>query len=72
MSFKDFLIEGTVNSDCRDDEGITVGLMDGIIAQIRILRDRKLDGKEVKEVFKDLAADEDFKWLCDKIGEQNG
>ena len=72
MSFKDFLIDGTITSDCREEDGITIGLMDGIIAQVRILRDRKLKSKEIKEVFKDLADDEDFEWLCNKIGEYNG
>lgn len=67
MSFKDFLIEGTTN--CREETGITVGLMDGIIAQVRILRKRKLKSKEINEVFQDLADDEDFEWLCKTIAE---
>ena len=61
------ITEDEVTTDCREENGITVGMIDGIIAQVRILRDRNTDNPEVKEVLKDLADDEDFQWLCDKV-----
>ena len=61
------LHEAEIDTDCREDDGITVGLIDGLIAQVRILRKRDLSSDEVSEVFKDLADDEDFEWLCNKI-----
>jgi len=63
------IIEGAIDTNCRTETGITVGLIDGMIAQIRILRKRELTAKEIKEVFADLADDEDFKWLYDKAQE---
>jgi len=56
-----------INTNCREVDGITVGLLDGIIAQIRILRHRKLSHEEVQEAFLDMADDEDVQWLCDKL-----
>ena len=71
MRFLKYLIyeAETINTDCREERGITVGLLDGLIAQIRILRDRDTDHKDVIEVFKDLADDEDFEWLCKKVND---
>jgi len=66
MKIKD-IQEGTINTNCREETGITVGLLDGLIAQIRIVRNRNLDDKAIVEVFKDLAADEDFEWLYKKV-----
>lgn len=60
------ITEKTISTDCRQETGITVGLVDGIIAQIRILRQRDLKDTSVREVFADLGDDEDFKWLYDK------
>ncbi len=57
------LFEKNITTDCRKETGITVGLIDGLIAQIRVIRERNLDPDEITEVFKDLADDEDFEWL---------
>lgn len=49
--------------DCRSEEGVTVGLIDGIIATFRVLRLRLQEGgaqSEVIEALKDLAQDEDL------------
>lgn len=63
-------LQGVIDSDCREEVGITVGLIDGLIAQVRILRDRDLSSNNVQEAFLDLADDEDFKWLCAKVQEK--
>lgn len=51
-------------TDCRSEEGITVGLIDTLITICRILRHRDLSGVATKEALKDLASDEDFLWFC--------
>jgi len=61
------LFEKTITTDCRRQTGITVGLFDGLIAQIRIIRERNLKSEEITEVFKDLADDEDFEWLYQEV-----
>lgn len=40
--------------ECDSNEGITIGLIDGIIAQVRVLQDRDLSSTEVKEALKDM------------------
>jgi hypothetical protein len=45
--------------DCRSAEGVTVGLIDGIIAAARVLRARDLTHPAVREALADLAEDED-------------
>lgn len=64
------LLEKNITTDCRQQTGITVGLLDGLIAQIRIIRDRNLKPDEIIEVFKDLADDEDFEWLYQEVKKQ--
>jgi hypothetical protein len=61
------LLEGKIDADCRDAIGVTVGLLDGLIAQIRVIRERDTENKDVTEVFKDLADDEDFDWLIAQV-----
>lgn len=63
-SFKERLNElAGIKTDCREETGITVGLIDSIITQCRILRKRNLSSKEVKEAIKDLIDDEDLKFI---------
>lgn len=64
------ILESEITTDCREETGITVGLLDGLIAQVRVIRKRNLSSKEVVEVFKDLASDEDFEWLYKEIQKQ--
>lgn len=64
------LFEKTITTDCRQQSGITVGLFDGLIAQIRIIRERNLKSEEVVEVLKDMADDEDFEWLYQEVQKQ--
>ena len=56
-------------TDCRSEEGITIGLIDAIIAICRILRDRDISSYEELEALKDLKADEDLMHL---LGRDNG
>lgn len=46
--------------DCRSEEGITVGLIDGMISIARILKARRVTGGAVEEALKDFAQDEDI------------
>lgn len=47
-------------SDCRSEDGVTIGLIDSIIYICRILAKRDMDSTEIKEALKDLGDDEDF------------
>lgn len=46
---------------CRDEEGITVGLVDAIIGIVRVLSARDLSPFSVQEALADLTEDNDFK-----------
>lgn len=48
------------STDCRSDVGITVGLIDGIIAMARVLKSRDQCSEEVQQALADLRADEDI------------
>lgn len=52
-------------TDCRTDAGVTVGLIDGLIAIARVLRHRDLTPAPVAEALRDLASDEDVAWLTE-------
>lgn len=52
-------------TDCRTEEGITVGLIDSIIAIARLLRTRDLSSDAVKEALFDLKSDSDVGQLFD-------
>ena len=45
---------------CRSEVGITVGLIDSLIAIARVLAKRDMSSEEVREALKDLQADEDI------------
>lgn len=51
------------STDCRTQEGIAVGLIDGIISMARVLRQMNIDSESYKEAIKDLRSDEDVAWL---------
>ena len=53
----------TGSIDCRSDEGVTVGLIDGVIAIARVLRHRQMEGVAIYEALADLRSDEDVAWL---------
>lgn len=50
-------------TDCRSEAGVTIGLVDGIIATCRVLVARDLSAPEMREALKDLRADEDLRTL---------
>ncbi len=50
-------------SDCRQDDGITVGLIDTIINSARLLKNRRMSDESIKEALKDLQSDENVSWL---------
>lgn len=52
------------STDCRSEEGITVGLVDALISISRILAHRDMRDPAVVEAFKDLHGDNDFKAVC--------
>lgn len=50
---------------CRSEEGVTVGLVDAIIAIHRVLAPRDLSTKNVQEALADLFEDPDFQTIRD-------
>jgi len=54
-------------TDCREEEGTTVGLIDSIIYIARILKTKDLTTNEVLEALKDLRQDEDLKFLLNDL-----
>lgn len=47
------------STDCRTDEGVTVGLVDALITTARVLVGRDLTTPAVREALDDLRQDED-------------
>jgi hypothetical protein len=54
-----------IETDCRSDDGVTVGLVDSIIAICRVLARRDLGPPPVREALRDLATDEDLRAVLD-------
>ncbi len=50
-------------TDCRLENGVTVGLIDAIISIARILRKRDFNDEAVKEAILDFKSDEDINFL---------
>jgi hypothetical protein len=53
-------------TDCRTEEGVTVGLIDSLITICRILRRRDLSSPAIQEALKDLAQDEDLRFCLNE------
>lgn len=53
--------------NCRTDDGVTVGLIDSIIAIARVLAKRDLSNQGIKEALLDLQQDEDIAFLLDRM-----
>ena len=45
---------------CRSDEGITIGLIDSFITNLRLFRGRSLASQDIQEALLDVADDPDF------------
>lgn len=52
-------------TDCRSEEGITVGLIDALISVARVLSRRYFASPAVVEALRDLADDEDINIIMD-------
>lgn len=50
----------TSSTDCRSAEGVTVGLIDGLISILRVLAQRDLTPAAVREALLDLTSDADL------------
>lgn len=50
---------------CRSEEGITVGLVDALIAVLRVLAPRDLSAPDVQEALADLLQDPDLRTVQD-------
>jgi hypothetical protein len=61
-----------IYTDCRDEDGITVGLIDAIINISRLLAKRDLSPPVVTEALRDLKQDEDMNFIMDIGGHTNG
>jgi len=46
-------------TDCRSEEGVTVGLLDSLITTCRVLWGRDLSSAAIQEALKDVYFDED-------------
>lgn len=46
-------------TDCRSEEGVTVGLIDSLISICRVLSKREMNTKSIQEALCDLSTDED-------------
>lgn len=56
------------SSDCRTEKGVSIGLVDAIIAILRVLKDRDLSDADIQEALKDFVGDEDLKTVLLAIG----
>lgn len=52
-----------ISTNCRTEEGITVGLVDALISICRVLAPRDLDNAAVQEALKDMFRDEDYDFV---------
>lgn len=55
-----------ISSDCRSEDGITIGLIDALIVIGRILNKRDVSNIEVQEALADLREDEDRIGIVEK------
>lgn len=60
--------KGAVESytDCREENGIAVGLIDGVIAMFRVLAKMDLTDQAIREAILDLKGDEDFAFVMNE------
>lgn len=53
-------------TDCREEDGITVGLIDSLISIARVLVKRDFKSESVQEALKDLRSDKDVAKILEK------
>lgn len=56
-----------VFTDCRSEEGVTIGLLDSIIFIARVLAKRDFQPQEIQSALRDFRNDEDVKKLWDAV-----
>lgn len=56
-------LAGDTETDCRTEEGITVGLIDSILSVAKVLKTRDLMGEAIQEALLDLQNDESIKFI---------
>lgn len=61
---------GVAHTDCRAEDGITVGLIDSIITSCRVLSSRDLTCEAAVEALRDLRSDSDVSLIKPSHGEQ--
>lgn len=59
------------STDCRSEDGITVGMIDAMISIARVLRTRNLNNDSVLEALKDIRSDEDIAWILKNQMDEN-
>ena len=52
---------------CRSEEGITVGIIDSIITDLRLIKDRDLTPHSVQEALLDIAEDPDLDFFLNVL-----
>lgn len=57
-----------MHTECKSETGITIGLMDGLLAIAQVLVKRDWSSPEIQEVLQDLRQDDNLKKIMD-IGE---
>jgi len=62
----------TDETSCRSDEGITVGLVDSFITNLRLFKDRDLTSQSIQEALLDVADDPDFQYFLDALEDAKG
>jgi len=66
MRAKEFTIKEETIS-CRSEEGITVGIIDSFITNLRLIKKRDLKPKSVQEALLDIGDDPDFDYFLEEI-----
>lgn len=57
-------------TECKSEEGVTVGLIDSILTCAHVLASRDLSGKAIKDALQDLHEDKDLAALIGRYGKQ--
>ncbi len=65
MKARELFIEKVIS--CRSDEGITVGIIDSFITNLRILKTQNLKPESVQEALLDIGDDPDFDFFLSEI-----
>ena len=60
-----------LTTDCREDVGITVGLIDSLISISRVLRHRLSNDENILGALEDLSDDEDLRFILNFSKEKN-